>query len=107
MIEKAFTVKDVADLYSVTPQKVYDWIRHGQIKPLRLPGGGPYRFRRSDLDEFDQQCRDANSNDPTTASGSEETAGTSIGPTSRVVELNPFQRGRQSARKPKNGGTNG
>jgi excisionase family DNA binding protein len=107
MAERAITVKGVAELYSVTPQVVYGWIRDGHIRPLRLPGGGSYRFRQSDLDEFETRCRGENSTDQTTASAEEEGAGMSTGQTSRLVALDPFQRGRVSARQRKDGGTNG
>ena len=74
MSERPLTVKGVADLYGVRPQRVYGWIKDGHIRPIRLPGG-PYRFRRSDLEEFETRCRDASSKDPTTGSDSEEPAG--------------------------------
>jgi excisionase family DNA binding protein len=107
MAERALRVKDVASLYGVTPQMVYGWIREGHIRPFRLPGGGAYRFRPSDLDEFENRCRVSSSNDPTTALEGAETASTSISQTPNLVALDPFQRGRQSARKPRDGGTNG
>lgn len=107
MAEKALTVKDVAETYGVTPQMVYVWIKKGHIRPLRLPGGGSYRFRKGDLEEFERQCRGENSTDQTTDCADAEPAGTSISPTPTVVTLDPFQRGRQSARKPRSGGTNG
>ena len=98
MTDCALTVKNVADLYLVTPQRVYGWIKDGHIRPIRLPGGGPYRFRQVHLDEFETRCRDA-------SSGSEEPSGPSTTP--KVATLDPFQRGRESAPKPRNGGTNG
>lgn len=36
---KAFNVKQVAQLYRVTVQTVYRWIRHGRLRALRTPGG--------------------------------------------------------------------
>jgi excisionase family DNA binding protein len=107
MTDRALTVKDVAARYGVTSQRIYDWIKGGHIRPIRLPGGRAYRFRQSDLDEFESRCRVESSSDQTTDSEDVEIVGTLIGPTPRVVELGPFQRGRLSARKPRNGGTNG
>jgi excisionase family DNA binding protein len=106
---RALKVRDVANLYSVTPQVVYGWIRDGHIRPLRLPGRGSYRFRQADLDDFVERCRARDSTDPTIDSDDHETetVGTSNGPTPRVVALDPFQRGRQIAKPPKSGGTNG
>jgi hypothetical protein len=109
MNERALTVKDVAHIYGVIPQVVYGWIRDGHIRPLRLPGNGPYRFRPADLEDFDERCRAPNLTASTIGSDDHktETVGTSNGPTPRVVALDPFQRGRLSARPPKSGGTNG
>jgi excisionase family DNA binding protein len=107
MSERALTVRDVAERYGVTAARVYDWIKGGHIRPMRLPGGGPYRFRPADLEEFETRCRGENSNDRTIGSGEEEPAGTSIGPTNLVDIRDPFQRGRMSGRRPRDGGTNG
>lgn len=99
MTERALTVRDVAQTYGVTPQRVYGWIKDGHIRPIRLPGGGPYRFRRSDLEEFETRCRDASSTAQTTDSGSEETAGTSNIEDNGVVQFSPFERGRRSVNR--------
>jgi excisionase family DNA binding protein len=107
--ERALTAKDVAHIYGVTAQAVYAWVRDGHLRSLRLPGNGAYRFRPADLDDFEARCRARDSTDPTIDSDDHETetAGTSNGPTLRVVELDPFQRGRLIAKPPKSGGTNG
>ena len=105
--ERALTVRDVAALYGVTSKCVYGWIKDGHIRPIRLPGGGPYRFRRSDLEEFETRCRGGSSSDQTTGSDSEEPAGMLTLQTLGVATLDPYQRGRLSAPKPRGGGTNG
>jgi excisionase family DNA binding protein len=105
MPDRALTVRDVAEIFGVRPQRVYGWLKHDHITALRLPGGGGYRFRPSDIQEFEERCRGQDSKNPTTDSDDAESAGTSTG--LRLVELDPFQRGRQSARKPRDGGTNG
>src|SRR6201993_3987411 len=69
--ERALTVKDVAQQFGVTTGRVYGWIKGGHIRPSRLPNGGPYRFRRSDIDEFWERCRVGSSNDQTTVSALE------------------------------------
>lgn len=107
MSERALTVKDVAAELGVTPQRVYGWIKDGHIRPIRLPGGGPYRFRRSDLNEFEARCRGENSIDRTIVYEDEEGGSISTGPTNLVDIHDPFQRGRQTVPKPRDGGTNG
>ena len=107
MSERALTVRDVAALYGVTSARVYDWIKGGHIRTMRLPGGGPYRFRQADLEEFEARCRGESSTDHTTDSDSEETAGISTLPILKLVTRDPFLRGRLTGRKPKSGGTNG
>lgn len=104
--DRALTVKDVAAEYGVKPATVYGWIGDKKLPTIRLPGGA-YRFRRSDLDEFDRQCRDRNSDDQIIDSDAEGKSGSSIGPTNPPVELDPFRRGRHSASRLKGGKING
>jgi excisionase family DNA binding protein len=94
MSERAITVRDVAERYGVTAARVYDWIKGGHIRPMRLPGGGPYRFRQADLEEFETRCRGENSTDPTTVCVDGEPVSISTLP---VINLNAFDRGRRSA----------
>lgn len=42
---------EAAILLGAHPKTVKGWVRDGQIRALRSPGGH-YRFRRADLDEF-------------------------------------------------------
>jgi excisionase family DNA binding protein len=105
--ERALTVRDVAERYGVTAARVYDWIKGGHIRPMRLPGGGPYRFRPADLEEFETRCRGENSNDQTTVCVDGEPVSISTLPILKLVTRDPFQRGRLTGRKPKSGGTNG
>src|SRR5215831_276860 len=98
-IDKALTVVDVAREYGVQPKTVYAWIRKGEIRALRLPGGD-YRFRREHLDAFDR-CRDTSSSARTTDSALEAAFGSSTGPTSAPGVVDPFQRGRLSVVRPR------
>jgi len=50
-------IKDVADIFDVTPQTVYNWTSRG-ILPTVNRVGRPIRFKRSDIMEF------FNTNDP-------------------------------------------
>ena len=88
------------------PALVYGSIHNGKLPTMRLPGGS-YRFRRADLDEFERRCRDANSTSQTTGSDSGMIDFTLTGRMLERVEHEAFQLGRQSASKPKSGGTNG
>lgn len=106
MAERALRVPDVAAEYGVAPKTVYGWVRDGKMQARRLPGGD-IRFRRADLDAFDERCRDRNSPAPTTDSSGEEPSGASGGPTPTPASLDPFRRGRETARRPKSGATNG
>jgi excisionase family DNA binding protein len=69
----ALTIRGIANLYSVHRDVIYGWIRDGHIRPLRLPGNGPYRFRQADLDDFEARCLARDSTDPTIDSDNHET----------------------------------
>lgn len=50
MQEAIYTPEEVAQLYKVTRQTVYNWISAGQLSAIRV--GGHVRIRQSDLDSF-------------------------------------------------------
>ena len=75
----AVTVRMVAAEYGVEPKTVYAWIKKGDLRAVRLPGGD-YRIKREHLDEF-ERCRDTSSRAPIIASGDGGRSGSSIGPT--------------------------
>lgn len=104
--ERPLTVPQVAAEYGVNRKTIYAWIKLGSLTAVKLPGGD-YRFRRCDLDEFDNRCRATNSIRPTSSSGDEETSGSSLGPTPAPVERDPFRLGQKTAPKPRYGETNG
>lgn len=107
MSEKAFTVKQVAERYSVPPQKVYNMLNEGVLTGIRLGPNGAWRIRPCDIEAFEARCLVKNLPSQTTDSASEEPSGASIGPTKSPVELDAFRRGRATAPQPRNGGTNG
>ena len=39
-MEKLLTVKDVAEYFSVRPERIREWVRAGKIKATRLKSGG-------------------------------------------------------------------
>lgn len=45
-----YTVKEVAELLSVTERTVRDWLEHGEMKGARLRGTGPWRVASADVD---------------------------------------------------------
>lgn len=52
MAQRLLTTADVADIFQVTPETVARWVRDGLVPALKAPGGGGYRFRQSDIDDF-------------------------------------------------------
>jgi excisionase family DNA binding protein len=104
MTEHAMKVRDVAREYGVTPSTVYRWLSDGDLPSFRLPGGD-HRFRREHLEEFEARCRERSSIGQTIVSAKGAESGSSTGPS--PVALDPFRRGRLSARALRDGGTNG
>lgn len=98
-MQRAMTVRDVAQEYCVTIDTVYRWIKAGRLRPIRLPGGD-YRFRREHLAEFDELCRVQSSPGPITDCASEAEFGSSTGP--KAESPNPSQ-----PEKPMRGGRDG
>lgn len=48
---KLYTTNQVAEMFSVTPETVRDWIKEGKLPGIIL-GGRSYRVRRRDLIAF-------------------------------------------------------
>ncbi len=50
-----YTTEEVAERDHVKPTTVHRWVREGRINALNMGGSrrGPYRFRVSDLEEFE------------------------------------------------------
>ncbi len=44
------TIQDIADMFTVTAQTVYNWKRSGKIKPVNPSMiGGEYLFKQEDI----------------------------------------------------------
>ncbi len=56
--EPLYSTEDVARRYCVKPITVQRWVRQGRITALNIGGNrlGPYRFRLSDIQEFEQKA---------------------------------------------------
>ena len=50
MTEKLLTLREVAEHLAVTPQSVYNWIRMGKIRGLKV--GRVWRFTQSEIERF-------------------------------------------------------
>ena len=57
--EPVYSVEAVANRYHVAINTVRQWVRDGRATALNLGGTrfGPYVFRQSDLDEFEQRVQ--------------------------------------------------
>ena len=55
-LEPRFTTEEVANRYGVKITTVQRWVREGRLTALNLGGNryGPYVYRPSDLEEFEQ-----------------------------------------------------
>ena len=110
-LERTYRVAEIAGRFAVETKTVYAWIEDDQLRAMRLPTRpgskrhAGWRVRREDLEDFERRCLDPSSQSQPTDSDSEAGTGPSAGPTPTVVELSPFQRGRQSAAKQKSGAT--
>ena len=102
MRQPVYTVAEVARLYKWSRNTVYKHI-NGGLLPCLNPGqkGGSIRIRESDLQEFERRlCQGHDTSDPATGSSPTGTdTGNSAG--RKIVELDPFQRGREIAQKRK------
>ena len=52
MEKEFYTCKEVAARYGVCEDSVWNWIRSGKLKALKI--GRNYRIRREDLEEFEK-----------------------------------------------------
>ncbi len=50
-----YTNRDTAEIFSVSPRTIQDWIRTGKLHVRDLPGRG--RFLSADLEDFLQHSR--------------------------------------------------
>jgi excisionase family DNA binding protein len=46
------TTAQVAAIYGVTKETVLNWVRADALPAVRTPGGGQFRFRRSDVERL-------------------------------------------------------
>lgn len=51
-MDKIYTCEEIAERYSVKLKTVWDWIRKGTLKAIKI--GRIYRIKESDLLEFEQ-----------------------------------------------------
>lgn len=51
-MDKLYTCEDVAERYSVKLTTVWDWVRKGTLKAIKV--GRTYRIRERDLEAFEQ-----------------------------------------------------
>ena len=55
-MEKLLNVNEVSEILQVSPKTVYNWVCYGYIPYFKVNstsgGGGPLRFRESDLEQW-------------------------------------------------------
>ena len=51
-MEKYFTCEEVAELYRVKLSTVWEWVRSGKLRSVKI--GRVYRVKQSALDEFEK-----------------------------------------------------
>jgi excisionase family DNA binding protein len=51
-MEKLFTAAEVAELFQIHREVVYDEVKAGRLKAVRIGRGRNLRFRRQDLDAY-------------------------------------------------------
>lgn len=51
-MEKFYDCKQIADIYGVSIRTVWEWIKSGKLKAVRV--GKLYRIRKEDLEEFEK-----------------------------------------------------
>lgn len=51
-LDRLYSTKYVADMFSVTKETVRNWIKDGKLKGVRLVDGGPWKVKHSDLIAF-------------------------------------------------------
>jgi excisionase family DNA binding protein len=49
---KLYTTQQIAEIFSVTPETVRDWIVKGKLKGGKAPGNNQYRVAYADLIAF-------------------------------------------------------
>lgn len=61
MDDKLYTTDEVAARYRVCPKTVTRWVLDGRLGAIKLGvsrGRGEYRFKKSDLEDFEARCRE-------------------------------------------------
>lgn len=59
--DKLYTTEEVAARYRVCPKTVTRWVLDGRLGAIKLGvprGRGEYRFKNSDLEDFEVRCRE-------------------------------------------------
>ena len=51
-MEKIYTTEQVAELLAVHPDSIRAWLRTGELRGIKLPGGRRWRVLERDLQEF-------------------------------------------------------
>lgn len=54
-VERLLTVEEVADRFRVKPRTVYRWLKSGQIKGIRTPGGQHRITAEAVREEFERR----------------------------------------------------
>lgn len=52
-MEKLYTCKEVAEMYRVKEITVWEWVRTGKLKAIKI--GRIYRIRKEDLENFENK----------------------------------------------------
>lgn len=55
-MERLYTCEEVAERYHVKALTVWDWIRKKRLKAIKT--GKSYLIGESDMEQFDQACRE-------------------------------------------------
>ena len=57
---KFYTVQEVADIFKVSKQTVYNWFRDGQITGSRATPRSTIRFSEQDISDFHKRIQTEN-----------------------------------------------
>ena len=52
-MKKRFTCQDIAEMYGVHIQTVWNWIKKGKLGAVRI--GGVYYIRQTDIEEMEER----------------------------------------------------
>jgi excisionase family DNA binding protein len=59
MITKLYTIKEVAEIFSVDRMTIYRWVNEGKLIPVRLPSG-TLRVSQIEVDRLSMPQDEAN-----------------------------------------------